>query len=476
MNEKSPDPTEAKESGTPFQREVLQVALPVTAQATIISLLSLTDQVMVGQLGETAVSAVGIVSKITSILTVMLTGIATATSVFCAQFWGNGQRAQIHQVFGIALRFSMTVTILMLLAALGWPHLLISVFTTDGSVLAAGGAFLRIIAIGYVPTTLTLLYAAVLRSAKLVKLAMYAGISSVILNVVLDYLLIFGSFGAPRLGLQGAALATTIARFTELGIIVVVSYYTRNIAAVTRWSDTYCSEPGLRKRFLLVALPLSVNELLWILGESAYAAVYGRMGTGSLAAMSMTFPLQGLSIGFMSGLSTAAAVLIGQRLGRSDFVEAKSYGKRLTGLGIGLSVVIGALLAFGAPYYAKLYALSAEVQHSGVLCLFVFSGFMWVKVANMILCGAVLNSGGDSRFVLIMESSATWLLGVPLAIVGAFVLELPVAWVYFLLSLEEVVRLIAGFWRFRSGRWARNLVGTANDAAATGKPSLELSE
>ncbi|MFZ1411038.1 MAG: MATE family efflux transporter [Micropruina sp.] len=444
-------------------REVVALAVPVTAQAVIMSLLMLTDQLLVGQLGDVAIAAVGIVSKITAILTVALTGLATATSIFCSQFLGGGQRDQVHRVFGVALRFGIALTIVMVAVCILWPQVLVWPFTSDPALIAAASSFLRIVAVGYLPTMATLLYAALLRSDKVVKLAMYAGVVAVVLNLVLDYLLIFGMFGAPRWGLEGAGVATTVARYVEFAVILVVSYRTGNVAAIRRWSDLKSTDPGIRKRFLIVALPLALNEFLWILGESTYAGVYGRMGTHALAAMGMTFPLQGLSIGLMSGLSAAAAVLVGQHLGRGDVAHATSLARKLLLLSMGASGALGLLIAIGAPWYAALYALSPDTGQMAIVCLLVFSGFLFVKVANMVL-GSVLNSGGDSRFILVMESSATWFVGVPLAIIAAFVLRLPIGWVYFLLSIEEVLRLVVGYVRFRTGRWARNLAVPADEA------------
>lgn len=448
--------TDTRAATPSFRHDVLHLALPVTAQAVIMSLLMLTDQIMVGQLGDVAIASVGIVSKITAILTVALTGLATATSIFCAQYVGSGQRDQAHRIFGVALQLTTAVTILMVVVSLAWPQALVWPFTSDPAVIAAAAGFLRIIAIGYVPMAGTLLYAALLRSDRVVKLPMYASVVSVVLNVALDYLLIFGSLGAPRWGLHGAAVATTVARCVEFMIIVTVTYRTGAIGAVRSWSDLRTIDNGLRRRFLAVALPLTLNEFLWILGESVYAAVYGRMGTASLAAMGMTFPLQGLSIGLMSGLATAAAVMVGQQLGTNDTPGAIRTASKLLLTSIIGSVLLGGVIAVAAPWYSTLYALTPETRRLSTGCLYVFSVYLFVKVSNMIL-GSVLNSGGDSKFILIMESSATWLLGVPLALLGAFVWHLSIVWVYALLSVEEIGRLVIGYTRFRSGRWARNL-------------------
>ena len=459
-----------------FLNDVRRIALPITAQAVIMSLLLLTDQLMVGQLGETAVASVGISAKITAIVTVVLAGLATGTTIFCAQYWGKRDTSRIRQVFGLGLGLGLVFAGGTTALVTGFPTQVFAPFTTDTQVLADGGAYLRVLALSFVPSMATMIYSAVLRSTGQVKLPMYASACAVVLNVVLDYGLIFGHLGLPRLGLVGAAIGTVIARFAEFALIVGGTYATRHVAAVTRLADLRGHDGALPRRFLVVSLPLAANELLWILGESAYAVVYGRMGTDQMAAMSMTFPLQGLGIGLLSGLAGAASVLVGHRLGRGDSDGAADYARKIIRLGVILAVVVGAVVAAGSAFFVSLYKTSPEVQHLGRVCILVFCGFLWVKVANMILAGAVLNAGGDSRFVLVMESVATWVVGVPTAFLAAFTFGLPIWWVYLLLSFEEVARLLVGHRRLVSQKWARSLVGLHPGPAASAGPETASSE
>ena len=440
-----------------FLREVRSIAVPVTAQSVVMSLLLVTDQLMVGQLGTTAVATVGISSKLTAVLIVVLTGLATGVSIFAAQHWGSGDRRRIRHLLGLGLLLGFAFTAVITFFVAAFPRVVMSPFTADSRVLAEGAGFVRVIALGYLPTMLTLMYSAVLRSTGAVRLPMWASIAAAVLNLALDWLLIFGHLGLPRLGLEGAAIATTAARFVEITVILVGAYAARHVVAVTRLADLRGADAQLLRRFGVVALPLAFNELLWVLGETAYVVVYGRMGTDSLAAMAMTFPVQSLAIGLLTGLASTAGVLVGQRLGRDDLADASLRGNQLISGGVVAALGIGVLLAAGSSMYVGLFAMSGRVRHMGQLCLLVFAGFLWVKVANMILAGAVLNAGGDSRFVLIMESLATWVVGVPTAFVAAFVFGFPVWAVYLLLSLEEVVRLAVGWRRLRSGLWLRNL-------------------
>lgn len=443
-----------------FGDEIKKIAVPITVQSVLMAGLSMTDQLMVGQLGETPIAAAGIGSKVTSIVMVVLAGLATGTSIYCAQHWGKGDHARIRQLLGLGLMLGLAFASVMSLLIGLFPQLVVSPFTTDDALLLVSGKFVQLLAIGFVPMTCTMIYSAVLRSTEQVKLPVYASAIAVALNVVLDFLLIFGHMGLPEMGLMGAALGTTLARFVEFAIILGGAYWVRHVVAVRRLSELRGTSLRLARGFLVVALPLAVNELVWVLGESAYVVVYGRMGIDSLAAMSMTFPLQGLSIGLLSGVAGAAAVLVGKRLGRDDFDGAVVFSNRVIWLGVRFAVLVGVAVAAISGLYVSVFQTSPEVQRAGQYCTFVFCGFLWVKVANMILAGAVLNSGGDTRFVLIMESLATWLVGVPVAFLAAFWLDLPVHWVCLLLSVEEIVRLAVGYRRLASRRWARNLVET----------------
>ncbi len=249
-----------------FLREVRAIAVPVTAQSVVMSLLLVTDQLMVGQLGTTAVAAVGISSKLTAVLIVALTGLATGVSIFAAQHWGSGDRDRIRHLLGLGLLLGLMFTAVITFFVAVFPRAVMSPFTADSQVLAEGAVFVRVIALGYLPTMLTLMYSAVLRSTGSVRLPMWASIAAAVLNLVLDWLLIFGHLGQPRLGLEGAAIATTSARVVEITVILVGAYAARHVVAVTRLADLRGADASLLRRFLAVALPLALTELLWVSG------------------------------------------------------------------------------------------------------------------------------------------------------------------------------------------------------------------
>lgn len=440
-----------------FYNNVYKIAIPVTLQSLIMALLSLTDQLMVGQLGDVAIASVGMSTKIYGIISVVLAGLAAGVSIYAAQFWGKQDRKGISQLLGIGLFCGFILSFLFTLLVYFMPELCLRMFTTDERVIGDGCIFLQIVALSYVPTMLTMMYSAILRSTTHVKLPMFVSLFTVCLNIVLNYLLIYGKFGFPEWGLKGSAVATLISRFVEC-IIIIGAVYIYRLPGSVDIKNLFGASKPLVSKFFQTTYPIILTELIWVLGETVYAIIYSRMGTAEMTAMTITFPLQGLSIGLLSGLASAGAVMVGNKLGAGEENLALQYAKSFISLGITISLGGGLVIALTAPLYVSAFNVSDEAHQLGIYLVWVFAGFLWVKVANMIMAGGILNSGGDSKFVFAMESTATWLIGVPSGLLLSFVWKQPIFLVYLVLSLEEVVRFGFGLARIHSRKWIKNLV------------------
>lgn len=445
-----------------FYRNVYKIAIPVTLQSLIMALLTLTDQLMVGQLGDVAIASVGMSSKIYGIISVVLAGLAMGVSVYAAQFWGKEDRKSISGLLGIGLLVGFSLSFLFSLFVFIKPQLCLSLFTTDTRIIEDGFIFLQITALTYVPMMLTMMYSAILRSTEHVKLPMFVSLFTVVLNIILNYLLIFGKFGFPEWGLKGSAIATLIARIVEC-LLIIGAVYKFKLPGGADFKDLFSASKSLVTKFIRTTYPIILTELIWVLGETVYAIIYSRMGTAEMTAMTITFPLQGICIGLLAGLSSAGGVMVGNKLGAGEEEIALQYAKRFILLGISVSLVIGAIIALISPLYVSAFNVSDETHQLGIYLVWVFAAFLWVKVGNMIMAGGILNSGGDSKFVFAMESTATWLIGVPSGLLMSFVWKQPIFLVYLVLSMEEVVRFAIGMARIRSKKWIKNLV---NDLAA----------
>jgi len=440
-----------------YYKALLYIALPITLQSVIQSSLSIIDQMMVGQLGEKAIAAVGFASRPTFILLYLLMGLGSGASVYCSQFWGKKDQNGIARIMGIGFLIGISIVTVFSLFSLVWPEFIISIFTTDSNVIKLGSSYLFVSASGFVPMLMVIIYSSVLRSTEHALIPMISGFISVIVNTFLNYILIFGNFGFSEMGVSGAALATTIARLVEFLILISIIYYKKFPGAYNLLQMFNISKDLLTK-LCRITLPLMLSEMLWALGDSVFIVIYGRMGTKETAAMTISFPLQGLTIGIFSGLSVAAAVMLGKKIGENKNETVVLYAKRFIFLSAVLSFIVGLLVIVFSKLYISSFNVSEEVSIYSQKIIMLFGLIMWIKVLNMVVSGGILRSGGDTKFVLVLDTISTWCIGVPLGFLAAFVFDLPLFWVYLLISFEECVRLSVALKRTRSKKWVNNLV------------------
>ncbi|MCY6371894.1 MATE family efflux transporter [Clostridium ganghwense] len=442
-----------------YYKTMLAIAIPVSIQSLFQASLSMIDQFMIGQLGEEAIAAVGLGSRFPFILLITLGAIASVTSIFAAQFWGKKDTPNIGRTLGGTFIFGAFITTIFTLISLMFSQQVLNLYTKDTKIVELGSVYLRIIAVGYIPMLFISIYSSVLRSTEHVKTPMYAGLFAVGLNTLLNYLFIFGKFGLPHMGLYGAAYATTITRFVECVLILIITYVNKYPAAF-KINEMFDISLVFMKKIFIVASPLLISEFMWALGETMYSIVYGRMGTIEVAAMTLTYPIQGLSIGLFSGVSSAAGIMIGNKLGIWDNEVAFKYSKKFIKLGIVGSSIFGVLLIICSNLYVSVFNVSSDVKDYTIKILVMFSIVLWIKVSNMIIGGGILRSGGKTKYTLYLDIVGTWGIGVPIGFISAFVLKLPIQWVYLIISGEELVRLIIGLKLVYSKKWMKNITET----------------
>ena len=281
---------------------------------------------------------------------------------------------------------------------------------------------------------------------------MYVAMVSAVLNTGLNYCLIFGKFGFPAMGIQGAAIASIASQVTGAALMILLFL---KIYPGIRFSVALGKEGYLQ--YAVMFTPIMINEFLWTLGQSVNTYVYGHMGTDELAGMSLTSPVQGLIIGALSGLSQAAGILIGKRLGERKYDQAYQESKWICLYGLVGSVILSVALVLLRMPYVWIYKVGESVHSIGSWLLVAFAILTPVKVANMILGGGIIRSGGKTKYIMIIDMLGTWGIGVPVAVITGLVLKLPIFWVYLLLSQEELVRLVISVFMFRSRKWMHTI-------------------
>ena len=443
-----------------FSADVISIALPVTLQSLLQSSFSMVDQIMIGRLGSESIAGIGLGGKFASIYTVVLGAVAAAAGIMAAQYVG----AKDEKGMGRSFYLNLLVGLLLaggFLAVCGlFPKGIISLYTRDEAVKIQSAAYLRIYAVSFPLMALSTIMSVFLRCVGKAVFPLAASFFSVILNTVLNYVLIFGKGGFPAMGVQGAAIASVIAQGAAFMLTAICFFRDADFRSYGKGEQI---RAALRltgeqaKQYLGILMPIFVCEFAWSLGENMYAVIYGRLGTDPCAAMTMTGPVQGLMIGLLSGVSQAAGIMIGRRLGKGEYEAAYGDAKKLMGCGFVGAAVLSLLLVWLGGAYVSLYNVEPQIQRMTYRILLAFAVISPIKVQNMILGGGIIRSGGMTRYVMWIDMIGTWVFGVPLGFLAAFVWKLPIYQVYFILSLEEVVRWVISLFVFRKKSWMRQL-------------------
>ncbi|MDE6313746.1 MAG: MATE family efflux transporter [Lachnospiraceae bacterium] len=439
-----------------FYQNIKKVAVPITVQSLLQAALSLIDQIMIGNLGSANIAGVGLAAKFISLFTVTMTAIVTVAGIMIAQYKGNKSKDGINNSFFCNLYFALIVAVIFILLSLVVPKQIMGLYSKDYATIAPAAIYLRIMAVGFIPQTITLMMSALLRNMESAKSATIASGISVVTNTVLNYFFIFGVGIFPKMNVAGAALATSVSRIIELVIIMGFFIKARREKGI-ELKCVFSFEKDFVKKIGYVLAPILLCEFLWSLGENVYAIIYGHIGTEACAAMTLTYPIQTLAIGALSGVSASAGIIIGESLGAGKNEKAYEESVSFVKITVLAAIVIGIIVSVLAGYYVKLYNVSDETRNITIYILYAYSLVFCGKVVNMVLGGGVLRSGGQTKYIMIIDMIGTWVIGVPLGIVTAYVLKLPIYYVYFILSLEEYVRFLLEIYVFKSKRWMKNI-------------------
>ena len=439
-----------------FFRSLLTLSLPVALQNLLISGLNMVDTVMIGRLGEKAIAAVALSNQIYFLMILLFFGIASGTSVFTAQYWGKGDSHRIHEALGFCLIAVSAGATVFGLAALFMPERLLGFFTEDGEVIRLGADYLRVVAPSYWFTAVSFAYANVLRSVGIVRMPLYTTAFALGLNTLGNYLLIFGYWGFPALGVEGSALATVVARTVE-AMSLVWAVYRFKTPAASALRELFSISGEYVRKFFRTALPVILNEFIWALGMTMYSVVYARMGTEALASYTIADTIAKFALVLFFGTSNACAVMVGNRIGAGELDKARYYAYAYALLGPALGAVMGFLVVLARPLLPLAFTVSSASLADAEAVVLVFAFSLPAKIFGWHLVVGILRSGGDTRFSLALEGLGVWCIGVPLALFSGLVLRLPVYWVYAAISVEEAVKALIGYYRLRSGKWIHRL-------------------
>ncbi len=446
-----------------FIRSMLSLALPVAFQQLITASLNMIDVLMVARLGETSVAALGLANQIFFLLILFLFGVTSGMAIFTAQYWGKGDVENIRKVLGICLTIAVFVATAFTFAATLIPQLLMRIYTEDPQVIALGSDYLRIVGLSYIMMAVTVSYISVLRSITLVKITVVVAVLALGLKTIIAYLLIFGIGFFPALGVRGAAIGTAIGWTFQCVLLLVLVYRLKTPLAANPLSFFRFDRP-FALNVLRTSMPAAINEVLWSVGFSSYNAVYARISTDAIAAANINATIEELMFVLFIGLGNACAVMVGNKIGEGQKHVAFEYGRRFLILGVTAALLGGVvILLFRETVIQSLGEISSAtaINLRGLMTIFALSA--WLKMLNFILFIGAMRAGGDTRYAMFTELFSVWVIGVPSALIGGFVLHLPVYGVYTLVLLEEAVKAVIIIRRFLSRKWIHDLVNVPGD-------------
>lgn len=439
-----------------FYENLWKIALPVTIQSFLQSLLSLIDGMMIGDLGSASIGGVGLGTKFISLFQVTVSAIVAVAGIMIAQYKGDKNKKGINDSFFSNLYFSLVIAAVFVAISVGIPNQIMSLYSDQPDMVHQARTYLTLMAIGFIPQTITLMLSALLRNMECAKVPMIASAVSVIANTVFNYLLIFGIGIFPKMDVAGAALATSCARILELIIVLVIYLRVKDKKGIVL-KPVFRFQGKFLLQIVPILMPLLITEFLWSLGENVYAVIYGHFGTNECAAMTLTYPLQTIVIGALSGLSAAAGIIVGNTLGEGKSEIAYNESKLFLKLTVLASIGISVIIALVSKFYVQLFNVNQETKTLTIYILLSYCIVFTAKVTNMVLGGGILRSGGKTKYSMMIDLIGTWCIGVPVGFLAAKVFKLPIYQVYLILSLEEYVRVLISSCIFKSRKWIVNI-------------------
>ena len=436
-----------------LRKEIVRLALPIALQQFMTALVGACDAIMLGKLSQDAMSAVSLATQVTFVFNLFMFAFMAGENMFVAQYYGKGDYTGISQVFSLVTKICGCIAVVFLAGTLFFPEQLMRILTNEETLITLGSEYLRVIGISYVFSGIAQTFLAIMKNCGAVNMSTLINGVMVILNIALNAVFIFGLSGFPKMGIKGAALATVLA--TVVQFLWSVGYVLCRIRAV-KFSLRSC-EKRLFGRFWQKAVPLLINNLAWGIGFSMYSVIMGHLGTDAVAANGIANISKNLVVCFCLGLGNAGSIIVGNRLGADRLQEAKEAGGTLTRTAIIAGIVSGLVLIALSPFITKMVDLTPTARGYLQKMLLISSYYIAGKSVNCMTIGGIFAAGGDSKFGMLCDSVTLWCITVPLGCICAFILKLPVMVVYFVLNLDEIIKLPVVYKHYKKYKWIKNL-------------------
>ncbi len=455
-----------------FYKMLLGIAIPIMVQNGITNFVAMLDNIMIGMVGTEQMSGVAVVNQLMFVFNVSMFGMLSGAGIFGAQFFGSGNEEGFRNTFRFKLISCMLLTAVGILVLVWKGDMLISLYLHDSSesgmveaTLSYGMGYLRIMLIGLVPWTFAQIYAGTLREMGETIAPMRAGVAAVLTNTVLNYILIFGKFGAPRLGVNGAAIATVISRFVECGVVMIWTHQRADRFVFVRGAYRTLKVPGaLARKILIKGSPLMANEILWSVGMASLSQCYSTYGLEVVAGINISSTISNVCNVIWMAMGNAIAIIIGQLLGAGKMEEAKDTDRKLIFFSVASCFVVGAVLVALAFVFPKIYNTSDEVRKLATQFILVAACFMPFQ-AFLHAAYFTIRSGGKTVITFFFDGGFMWLCALPVAFVLSRFSGLSILPTYILCQSVDLIKCVVGYILVKKGIWLQNLVQDERIAA-----------
>ncbi|ETO96678.1 MATE efflux family protein [Lachnoanaerobaculum sp. MSX33] len=445
----------ATKGSSSFNKDILRLAVPIVLQNIVTTAVNSADVIMLGFVGQDALSAGSLANQVMFILNLVYTGISSGVIMLAAQYWGKKDTKTIEHIMGIGMQLSMFISSMFFIMAFFFPHILMRIFTNDVNLITAGIPYLRMVSFSYLFMSFSQVYLCAMRSIERVNFSTVTNAVALILNIILNAVFIFGLFGAPKLGIIGVALATVIARGVEFTICVIdnfipkaIHFHIKNVLEVNKI---------LFFDFMKYSLPAFGNEIVWGVAFSMYSVIMGHLNSDIVAANAVVVVARNLGTVACFGIADAGAIILGKSIGSGNTDTIKSDSSRFVKI-TSISAILGGIVIFLLrPVFFSMTDLTPTAQSYLSIMLFINMYYIVGQAFNTAMICGVFRSGGDSKWGFFCDILDMWCYSVPLGFISAFVLKLPPMWVYFLICTDEFVKIPFVYKHYKSYKWLKNI-------------------
>lgn len=439
-----------------FYRKLWGLVFPIAIQNLMTALVSASDAFMLGFVSQTSLSAVSLATQIQFVHNLFMLALTIGATTLAAQYWGKGDTDSVEEILAIVLKISMAVSVVFFIAAMFFSGFLMRIFTNDIRLIQAGIPYLRIVSVSYLFMGFSQIYLCIMKnSGRTAKSTIYGSVA-VVINIGFNVIFIFGLAGFPAMGIAGAALATTVSRALEL-LLTIYENMHRSLVCV-RLKYIRNSSKKLKKDFWHYTTPVLGNELVWGCGFTMFSVIMGHLGSDAVAANSVANILKNIIACVCNGIGIGAGIIVGNELGKGEMERATEYGNRLFKLAVFAGAVSGLILLAVSPVL-RIFTGSLSAQAHSYLknMMYICTYYMIGKSVNATVIAGVFCAGGDTKFGLKCDAVTMWVILIPIGMITAFVLKLPIMVVYFIISMDEIIKLPAVYRHYKKNNWVRNL-------------------